>query len=129
MVILGHFHVIRLLLLLLLLDLFRRWHYGTLWRIPLRLARGRLNIIVSVGSNVKVCCPPWRHGGRVGNGGLRFLDQAQVNNGSRCEIVICSPSTFFSPSGFFSFLSPNCFFSALIISFQIIEDIVTDSED
>lgn len=134
MEIVGHFHVIRLLLLLLLLlllHLFRRRHDGALWRIPLRLARGCLNIIVSVGSNVEVCCPPWRHSGRVGDDGLRgFFDRTRVNNVSGCEMFrICSPSTFFSPSGFFSLSLPSCFFSALIISFRIMEDMVMDGRD
>lgn len=49
--ILGHFHVIRFLLLLLL-DLLRRRHDGALWRIPLRLPCSCLDVIVSIGSDV-----------------------------------------------------------------------------
>lgn len=132
MEILGHFHVIRLLLflLLLLLDLFRRRHDGALWRIPLRLPGGCLNVIISVGSDVEVSCPSWRHSGCIGHDGLRgFFEKERINDGSGCEMLrTFSPSTFFSPSAFFSLslsLPPNCFLSALTISFKIEADMMT----
>lgn len=128
----GHLHVIRLLLLLLLFlrCLFRRRHDRARWRVPLRLPRRCLDVIVSVGRDVEMCCPSWRHGGRVRHGGFRgFLEKQRVNPGSRCMFGIFLPSIFFSPSSFFSLsLPPNCFFSTFTISLKILDDMVTDDQ-